>query len=66
MRSRTPSCRTSAAVPGVESSPASRSRSNTARGDSPETVHMWSTSMAEYACRWISGASSLAKRSQLS
>ena len=31
IRSRTPSCRTSAAVPGVEPSPASRSRANTAR-----------------------------------
>ena len=47
IRSRTPSWRTSAAVPGVESRPASRNRSNTTRGESPETVHMWSTSMAE-------------------
>ena len=32
MRWRTPSCRTSAAVPGVESRPAARSRANTASG----------------------------------
>ena len=45
MRSRTPSWRTSAAVPGVESSPASRSRAKTARGESPETSHMCATSI---------------------
>jgi hypothetical protein len=47
IRSRTPSCSTSAAVPGVESSPASRSRWKTSTGGSPETTHMWSTSIAE-------------------
>ncbi len=66
MRSRTPSSSTSAAVPGVEPRPASRSRSNTATGDSPEIVHMWSTSIAEYACMWMSGATSRASRSQYS
>ena len=45
MRSRTPSWRTSAAVPGVESSPASRRRAKTARGESPETSHMCATSI---------------------
>ena len=45
IRSRTPSCSTSAAVPGVESRPASRSRAKTARGDSPETSTMWATSI---------------------
>ena len=36
IRSRTPSCSTSAAVPGVEPSPAARSRSNTSSsGRSP-------------------------------
>ena len=38
IRSRTPSCSTSAAVPGVESSPAARSRSNTSTGGRPDTV----------------------------
>ena len=47
IRSRTPSSSTSAAVPGVESSPASRSRWKTSSGGSPEAVHMWSTSIAE-------------------
>ena len=47
MRSRTPSWRTSAAVPGVESRPASRRRSNTAPGGRPEMSHMWATSIGE-------------------
>ena len=47
MRSRTPSCSTSAAVPGVEPSPASRSRSNTSRGARPLTSHMCATSIGE-------------------
>ena len=47
IRSRTPSCRTSAAVPGVDPSPASRSRENTARGAMPLTSHMWATSIGE-------------------
>ena len=47
IRSRTPSWSTSAAVPGVEPSPASRRRSNTARGASPETSHMCATSIGE-------------------
>ena len=47
MRSRTPSCSTSAAVPGVESRPASRRRWKTSSGERPETSHMWSTSIAE-------------------
>jgi hypothetical protein len=64
MRWRTPSWRTSAAVPGVESSPASRRRLNTARGARPDTSHMWSTSIGEYACMWMSGAVSFASRSQ--
>jgi hypothetical protein len=66
IRSRTPSCSTSAAVPGVESRPASRSRWNTSTGGRPDTVHMWSTSIAEYACMWTSGAISFATRSQCS
>jgi hypothetical protein len=40
IRSRTPSWRTSAAVPGVESNPASRRRPNTSRGGSPSVRHM--------------------------
>ena len=59
IRSRTPSWSTSAAVPGVEPRPASRSRSNTSRGGSPETSHMCATSIGEYACRWMSGATLL-------
>ncbi len=47
MRWRTPSCRTSAAVPGVESRPASRRRANTASGDRPLTSHMCATSIGE-------------------
>ncbi len=47
MRSRTPSCRTSAAVPGVEPSPASRSCANTARGAKPLTSHMCEISIGE-------------------
>ena len=47
IRSRTPSCRTSAAVPGVEPSPASCRRANTARGSRPLTSHMWETSIGE-------------------
>ena len=47
IRSRTPSWSTSAAVPGVEPRPASRSRSNTSRGARPDTSHMWSTSIGE-------------------
>ena len=58
IRSRTPSCRTSAAVPGVEPRPAALRRSKTARGSSPETSHMYATSMGEYACRWMCGAAS--------
>ena len=66
IRSRTPSCRTSAAVPGVEPRPASISRSNTARVGRPETSHMCATSIGEYACRWISGAIPFTTRSQCS
>ena len=47
MRSRTPSCSTSAAVPGVESSPAARSRSNTSSGGSLSVSHMCATSIGE-------------------
>ncbi len=49
MRWRTPSWRTSAAVPGVEPSPASRRRLNTSRGGSPDTSHMCAISIGEYA-----------------
>ena len=47
IRSRTPSCSTSAAVPGVEPSPASRSRANTSPGGSPEMSHMCAISIGE-------------------
>jgi hypothetical protein len=47
MRSRTPSCRTSAAVPGTEPRPASRKRWKTSTGGRPLTRHMWSTSIGE-------------------
>ena len=47
MRSRTPSWSTSAAVPGVESSPASRRRANTSAGGSAEMSHMWAISIGE-------------------
>ena len=66
IRSRTPSCSTSAAVPGVEPSPASRRRSNTRRGDRPLTSHMCATSIGEYACRCSCGASCLANRNHFS
>ena len=65
IRSRTPSCRTSAAVPGTEPSPASTRRAKTSRGGRPERSHMWATSIGEYACRCSCGAVSLASRSQL-
>ena len=45
MRSRTPSCSTSAAVPGVEPSPASRSRAKTSAGGRPEMSHMCAISI---------------------
>ena len=64
IRSRTPSWSTSAAVPGVESRPASRRRANTSAGGSPEMSHMCAISIGLYACMWISGAVSLASRSQ--
>ena len=60
MRSRTPSCSTSAAVPGVEPRPASRRRANTSAGGSPEMSHMCATSIGLYACRWMCDASCLA------
>ena len=63
IRSRTPSWSTSAAVPGTEPRPASRSRANTSAGGSPERSHMCATSIGEYACRWMSGAVSFASRS---
>src|SRR2546423_6601526 len=64
MRSRTPSCSTSAAVPGVEPRPASRRRANTSLSGVPLAIA--SISIGEYACMWISGASSLATRSHFS
>ena len=64
IRCRTPSSSTSAAVPGTEPSPASRSRANTSRGGSPERSHMCATSIGEYACRCSCGAVSFASRSQ--
>ena len=45
MRSRTPSWRTSAAVPGVESRPASRSCAKTSSGGRPEMSHMCAISI---------------------
>ncbi len=45
IRSRTPSWSTSAAVPGVDPRPASRRRSNTSPGGSPEMSHMWAISI---------------------
>ena len=45
MRWRTPSCRTSAAVPGTQPRPASRSCSKTACGVWPLTSTMWATSI---------------------
>jgi len=45
IRSRTPSCSTSAAVPGVEPRPASRRRANTSLGGSPEMSHIWAISI---------------------
>ena len=45
MRSRTPSWSTSAAVPGVEPSPASARRANTSPGASPLMSHMWAISI---------------------
>ena len=65
IRSRTPSWSTSAAVPGVEPRPASRSRSNTARGARPLTSHMCATSIGEYACRCSCGAIRLANAQPL-
>ena len=48
IRSRTPSWSTSAAVPGVEPSPASRRRvEHLSRGDSPLMSHMCATSIGE-------------------
>ena len=47
IRSRTPSCSTSAAVPGVEPRPASRKRANTSAGDRPEMSHMCAISIGE-------------------
>ena len=64
IRSRTPSCSTSAAVPGVEPSPASRSCAKTSLGGKPEMSHMCAISIGLYACRCNCGASCLAKRSQ--
>jgi hypothetical protein len=64
MRWRTPSSSTSAAVPGVESRPHSSRYSKTAAGSRPERSHMKWISIGEYACRWISGATSFASRSQ--
>ena len=46
MRARTPSCSTSAAVPGVESRPASRRRAKTWPGARPEMSHMCAISIA--------------------
>ena len=64
IRSRTPSSSTSAAVPGVEPSPASLSRANaSSSGMSPARA---STSIGEYACRWIWGATFFASRSHFS
>ncbi len=51
IRSRTPSCSTSAAVPGVEPRPASASCAKTSAGASPEMSHMCAISIGEYACR---------------
>ena len=45
IRSRTPSWSTSAAVPGVESRPASRRRAKTSTGGSPEMSHMCAISI---------------------
>ena len=45
MRSRTPSWSTSAAVPGVESRPASRRRAKTSAGGRPEMSHMCAISI---------------------
>ena len=64
IRCRTPSCRTSAAVPGVEPSPHSSRYSNTASGGLPERSHMKWTSIGEYACRCTCGATCLTSRSQ--
>ena len=47
IRSRTPSWRTSAAVPGVESRPASRSRAKTSSGGRPLMSHMCAISIGE-------------------
>jgi hypothetical protein len=58
IRERTPSWSTSAAVPGVEPSPASRSRAKTWSSGSPETSCMWAISIGEYACRCSAGSSS--------
>ncbi len=62
MRWRTPSCRTSAAVPGVEPRPASLRRPNTS-GSGSAPAMKW-TSIGEYACRCSCGAICLARRSQ--
>ena len=63
IRSRTPSCSTSAAVPGVEPSPASRSRAKISSSPSPPLMScMCAISIGEYACRCSCGASSLATR----
>jgi len=45
MRWRTPSCSTSAAVPGVDPRPASRSAANTSAGGKPEMSHMCAISI---------------------
>ena len=47
MRRRMPSCSTSAAVPGVESRPAARSRAKTSPGVSAPVSHMCATSIGE-------------------
>ena len=47
IRSRTPSWSTSAAVPGVESRPASRRRAKTSAGGSAEMSHMCAISIGE-------------------
>ncbi len=68
IRSRTPSCSTSAAVPGVESRPASRSAAKSSSSGSPEMSCMCAISIGEYAwtcsCAPASAAVALMTRSQ--
>ena len=65
IRSRTPSCSTSAAVPGVEPEPAlDEVLEHLLAARLPERSHMKCTSIGEYACRCSCGATSLASCSQ--